>query len=638
MSVPGIVRKVLTQAGIADDRVRFAAHGDYTKREYVVQYRESDSNFLARLLEDEGISHFFEHDAHGYRMVFGDGPTSHPAVADDPTVEFHDPAWLVDDEDRECIHDVRDRHEVQSGRVSIDDFDFRRPGMDLLMSAEGDAFGALEWGDYPGGYVAKLEGGRYARLRHEACQWGRRVLHMTGGVRHLQVGHRFTLDGDPASGGSQEYLILAMEHRATERQGAEAETSASAGLEHWEYRVRLEVIPAQVPFRPQRVTPRPIVRGSQTAIVVGSKDEEIYTDEYGRVKVQFHWDREGRYDQNSSCWIRASQGLAGGNYGMMFLPRVGQEVIVDFLEGNPDCPLITGRVYNNDHMPPYALPAHKTRSCIKTNSSKKGNGTNEIRFEDKKGDEQLLLFAHRSLHVRSRGNTVQNAGYDHHHTVGHNKLELVKENKHSIVKLDLMEEIQGSKYLDVKGDVGEQFGNHSENLEGQYYLSATGPAVLESSQGITLRCGGNFITIDGSGVWINGVHVGLNSGGSPLAGTLYVSDAPEEPASAATAKPGHDTRYTPAGGDTPGEIDDLDPSGGDDDPTDDLTSWIEIEMVDELGRPWPHEAFEIEQPDGDMIRGTLDAKGRAHVSVRKPGTCQIRFPNLDADTWRRANA
>jgi type VI secretion system secreted protein VgrG len=372
---------------------------------------------------------------------------------------------------------------------------------------------------------------------------------------------------------------------------------------------------------------------------VGPKQEEIHTDSYGRVKVQFHWDRDGRFDELSSCWIRASQGMAGGGYGMMFLPRVGQEVIVDFLEGNPDRPIITGRVYNNDHMPAYGLPEEKTRSYIKTNTTLGGKGTNEICFEDRRGSEQLKLYAQRNMHLRSRGNTVQNVGHDHHLTVAHDKFELVKENKHATVKLDQLEAIEGNKCLTVEGDVDELFGRHSEWVQGPYALFAEDYAVIEANSGITLRCQGNFITIDSAGVWINGTQVGLNSGGSPLVAPSDIETGfPELPVNAACAKPGRDTRYTPAGGDQPSEIDDPDPDRGDDDPSETEVSWIEIEMIDELGRPWKGESFEIEQPDGDVIRGTLDASGRAHVGIRKPGMCQIRFPRLDADTWRRAHA
>src|SRR5205085_10995964 len=220
---------------------------------------------------------------------------------------------------------------------------------------------------------------------------------------------------------------------------------------------RFECIPANVTYRPSRTTPWPTMRGTQTARVVGPRNEEIHTDEYGRVKVQFHWDREGRFDENSSCWIRVSQGMAGGQYGMMFLPRVGQEVVVDFLEGDPDQPIITGRVYNGDHMPPYELPKEKTKSCIKTNSSQGAGGTNEIRFEDLKGSEQLLLHAEKDLHVRAKNDRVASIEHDDHLTVRKNRYELVKKSRHSEVRLDLLTKVGGNQLTRVAGDVGEEF-------------------------------------------------------------------------------------------------------------------------------------------------------------------------------------
>ncbi|MBK8268649.1 MAG: type VI secretion system tip protein VgrG [Planctomycetes bacterium] len=195
-----------------------------------------------------------------------------------------------------------------------------------------------------------------------------------------------------------------------------------------EYECSFECVPASVTFRPARVTPWPVMRGTQTARVSGPAGEEIHTDKYGRVKVQFNWDREGRFNEDSSCWIRVSHGMAGGGYGMMFLPRVGQEVVVDFLEGNPDKPIIVGSVYNADHMPPYALPADKTKSVIKTNSTTGGGGTNEICFEDRKDSEQLLIHAQRDFHVRVKHDRVETVENDHL-TVEAAKHELVKKIK-----------------------------------------------------------------------------------------------------------------------------------------------------------------------------------------------------------------
>jgi hypothetical protein len=404
------------------------------------------------------------------------------------------------------------------------------------------------------------------------------------------------------------------------------------------YECRFECIPASVDYRPPRVTPWPKMRGTQTARVVGPEGEEIYTDEYGRVKVQFNWDREGGFKENASCWIRVSQGFAGGAYGMMFLPRVGQEVIVDFLEGDPDKPIITGRVYNADNMSPYPLPAEKTKSVIKTNSSTGGGGTNEIRFEDLKDKEQILLYAQKDLHIRVQNDRVENVDHDHHLTVKEHKFELVKQNKHSEVKLDLSEKIGGKRSLTVKGDVGEDVtGNHSEKVGMNYFLDAGMNLVLSSGVNITLKVGGNSIALTNAGIFISGSMIYLNSGSGSTGGQTVALKATEAPVDADSVQPGRDVTYTRQEELGPGEVP-PDQPGITSEPvqTERETSWIEIELVDEIGQPIPFERYQITAPDGETIRkGSLDQRGSAHVPIPEEGICRISFPDLDAEAWYR---
>ncbi len=405
------------------------------------------------------------------------------------------------------------------------------------------------------------------------------------------------------------------------------------------YECRFECIPGDVAYRPARLTPWPQIRGSQTARVVGPSGEEIHTDKYGRVKVQFNWDREGAFDENSSCWIRVSQGSAGGQYGMMFLPRVGHEVVVDFLEGDPDKPIIIGRVYNQDQMPVYALPDEKTKSYIKTNTSTGGGGTNEIRFEDLKDKEQILLYAQKDLHVRVNNDHVENVDNDHHLTVANNKFELVKKAKNSEVKLDRNEKVGGNLSLEVKGDVGEKFkGGHSEEAK-DIFLKAKKKVVIEAGKGITLKVGGNFIKIDSKGITILGTKVKINSGGSADSGKAVPLTAPEKTVTADKAEPGKDVTYSGGGELAKGEVP-ADIAGYTPEPEEVVVeiTWIEIELVDEEGGPVPYERYEITAPDGEtVIKGELDRHGQAHrVVPGKPGeTCQIAFPNLDIDAWER---
>lgn len=405
------------------------------------------------------------------------------------------------------------------------------------------------------------------------------------------------------------------------------------------YECRFECIPDGVAYRPPRVTPRPEMRGCQTARVVGPAGEEIYTDKYGRVKVQFHWDREGKFDDKSSCWVRVSQGSAGGQYGMMFIPRVGQEVVVDFLEGDPDDPIIVGRVYNADHLPPYELPAEKTKSVIKTNSSKGGGGTNEICFEDAKGKEEILVYAEKDLCLRAKNNHVENIGNEYHLTVEKKKYELVKQETHLEVKLDVNEKIGGKKLTKVEGDVAAEIaGKHTEKVTGDFYLKSDGKIVIEAGSEITLKCGGNFVKIDSGGVTEMGTQIKLNSGGSAGSGSAVDLQEVKPTIAARTAKPGKDKTYSggaalPAGQMDPGI------AGYEWPPVEEEkkeTSWIEIEMVDEEGQPWPNEEYELTLADGSVKRGQLNARGLAHVNLPEKMVCQIGFPKLDRRAWERA--
>jgi len=430
------------------------------------------------------------------------------------------------------------------------------------------------------------------------------------------------------------------------------------------YENRFRCIPGAVTYRPARVTPWPVMRGSQTARVVGPAGEEIHTDEYGRVRVQFAWDRVGceggepmLHGADSSCWIRVSQGFAGGNYGIMFIPRVGQEVVVDFLEGNPDLPLIVGRVYNADHMPPYPLPDEKTKSVIKTRSSKGGGGSNEIRFEDLKDSEQMLFYAQKDLHVRAQAMRVETIGADRHLGVGGCKVEQVGKHKSNLkveVKGDHSFKVLGKESVnicgtrshDVGGDVVDKFGcNHKHEVTATYALKALS-AKIEASTGIEIVCGGSSIVLTPAAIFIVAPLVNINSGsGPPVAPVTAMAtspEAPDLPAEADTVEHGEDTRYDgreePPPAEPLGLLAGAEYERGEEEEVE--TTWISIELVDEADNPVPSEPYEITGPDGKTKRqGTLDANGKAYVTFQGPagGMCQISFPRLDMVAWERAN-
>jgi type VI secretion system secreted protein VgrG len=630
MSVPGIIRRALLDAGMPESSFRFALHGQHTAREYVVQYRESDMDFVSRLMEDEGLFFFFEHTVDGCCMIIADGPTGHPTNPDVSDFIFRDPRGL--EPQVEHVYHVSDSHEVRSGRVTLDDFDFKRPAFELKSSKGDKQFAALEISDYPGGFDDRDVGQRLAQIRLEEKTWPRHVMRMESIIRCLRAGFRFTLSEHPQESLNREYVAVSVTHSAAEYAGAQEDNLVPPALA---YRCRITALPADVPYRAPRRTAKPFAHGSQTAIVVGPQSEEIYVDEYGRVKVQFHWDRQGEYNEHSSCWIRVSQGLAGGNYGMMFLPRVGQEVIVDFLEGNPDRPVITGRVYNKDHMPPYALPDAKSISTIRTCSTPGAKGGNEIRFDDAKGSEQLLLFAQKDMHFRAKAGRFESTGGNRHATVSGDEFEQIQKNQHLTVGLDQLETIGGNVERTVRGDIREECqGSKRSAFVGGVTLSTAAFRVESSS--IVLTCGGNFIKIDSSGVTIVGAMVDINSGGSAGPDQSFpAAKVIKTPTPAATIEFGHNTRYN-AAPETLAALEPVDVVGGPDDPAVATeVVWIEIELIDEAGMPCAGERYELRLPDGAIRRGALNEHGLAHESVPQAGICEISFPKLDAAAWER---
>lgn len=639
MSVPGIIKQVLTDAGIGPDLFRFALQREYPKRDFVVQYRESEFDFIARLMEDEGIFFYFEHDEKKHVMVFGDSPVAHKPIsavlgpdADAATAElpYRTRTGLVAERDSVCL--VDERHELAIGMAELDEFNFTRPGSALRSKSELPNENALYLFDHPGKYETKEQGDIYARIRLEEFQCARRTLRMSATARNLAPGFTFTLVEHPAASVNGEYLLTQVQHVARQRQSAE-EDALLAG-EELDYEVEVRTIPAGVPFRPQRKTPKPTVKGSQTAIVVGPRSEEIFTDKFGRVKVQFAWDPAENWDERSSCFIRVSQGWAGGQYGFQFLPRVGHEVIVDFLEGDPDRPIITGRVYNGDLLPPFDLPDNKMISGIKTKATPQADGASALIFDDSAGNERVHLHAQRSMEITTEGSRIDGTGGDQDISVGRNRRDGVKGYYELVVGTDNNQQVGGTKRCGISGNFHVDVGGGHFERAAAYVLKAGANAIIEADS-ITLRAGGNFIHIGPDGIDILGSVVNINSGGTASVGTDAVPPAIVGAAGGTHVPHGYDVRYVSANGaaQTGVQMSVVAPARTTDDPK--RTSWIEIEMVDEAGQPWPGEPFEVTSPDGSVIRGTLDQNGMAHVELEDPGLCRISFPKLDMEAWQR---
>lgn len=631
MSVPGIVQKVLADAGIPSDQVRLALVGSYEPRDYVVQYRESDFDFISRLMEDEGIYYYFEHGDDTHVMVLADSPASHKALAERDAFVFRHAASLAPRE--EHVYRVRDRRALCTGKVVLNDFDFTRVSADLFGRAQ-KASDTSKIVDFPGKHMTKELGQRYADIRLEEHQCRRQIVEMAASIRTLTPGYRMTLGEHPVDGLNRTYLIAEVRHRGAQGQSGQEEAGPQALTT---YEAEVLALPAETQFRPPRATPRPTVRGSQTAIVVGPENEDIYVDEFGRVKVQFLWDPDRPFNEKSSCWVRVSQGWAGGGYGMMFLPRIGHEVIVDFLEGDPDRPIITGRVYNGDLSPIWDLPDKKHKSGIKSKSTPDGDGASALIFHDLVGEEYVHLHSQRDLEVSAEASRVDDTGGDLDVTVGGDRREAVKGYHELDVGSDCDEAVGGNKVVDIKGSHGLAVGGAMVCTTGSHFVVQAGDHLLiESSASVSLRCGGNFINIHPGGIDILGSVVNINSGGNVGA---YNDGPPSADIAGAGGgkhvRHGYDVVYVPESSDaTPAPLSLAQRGGMSQDPLR-IASWIEIELVDEAGQPWPNEPYEITAPDGQVIRGALDSNGLARVNVANPGACRISFCNLDAAAWER---
>jgi type VI secretion system secreted protein VgrG len=640
-SVQDIIHQILQEGGIPpNERFEFRLQNQYEPREYCVQYRETDLNFISRLLEEEGIFYFFEHAEDKHLLVFGDSTVNYQPIQGNATISYHPPDTMVPE--KEVIHSFIFSRQIHTGKITLKDFDFEKPSLDLTKTDQGNIHQKLEIYDYPGNYIEENAGKKVAQIRLQESILYRDRAEGESGCSRLTPGFTFSLNDHDRGDFNQEYLLTEIVHMGSQPQVFEEQ---AGGLE-FSYSNSFISIPSSVTFRPERKTIKPVVEGVQTAIVVGPQGEEIYTDKYGRIKVQFHWDREGIKDENSSCWIRVASTFAGGNYGCIFIPRIGQEVIVDFLEGDPDNPIITGRVYNANTMPPYKLPDEKTKSTIKTNSSKGGEGFNEIRFEDNKGEEEIFIHAEKNMDLRVKNDRKEWVGNDRHLVVKRDKCEQVERDNHIIIKRDEIKEITRDHNLKIKGkeaievtksrsitvneDVIEVFKkNHSEQVSQDFYVKGMN-LVLEGMSGLTIKVGGNFITINSSGVYIKGSMVMLNSGGSALSGSAGSAISPAAPLVAqiaGTAAPGMDPQEAAAHNA---------PWHQEPEEEKEEKSWIEIQLVDENDQPVAGERYRITLSDGTTVdQGRTDSNGMAKITGIDPGTCKITFPDLDKEAWEK---
>ncbi len=428
-TVPDIIKAVFREHGFSD--FKDSLSGSYRTWDYLVQYRETDFNFVSRLMEQEGIYYYFKHEEGKHTLVLADSYGAHAPLGGYANIPYYAPSRAVRDEH---ISDWYFAKSVQPGKYVLRAYDFRKPKANLEVNSvvsRQHAQSEYEVFDYTGEYVERSEGDVYARARIEELQAHYERARAVCNVRGVCTGGLFKLTEYPRKDQNREYLVVSS-HQSIVL--GDYESGDTAGLQ---FSCTFEAIESHTPFRIERDTPKPAMQGPQTAVVVGPSGEEIWTDKYGRVKLQFAWDRYGKADENSSCWVRVSQVWAGANWGAMHIPRIGHEVIVDFIEGDPDRPIVTGRVYNAANTTPYDLPGNKTQSGLKSRSSKSGSGDNfnEIRFEDLKGSEEMYIHAEKNQTIIVENDKTTSVLHDNKESVTHDeKIEVGNDQATEVAK------------------------------------------------------------------------------------------------------------------------------------------------------------------------------------------------------------
>jgi type VI secretion system secreted protein VgrG len=684
LSIPDIVGSLLGEWGIGPIwRIDRQA---YPKLDFKVQYGESDHAFVARLLEEAGIAFTFSHEA---------GDEAPPALLLADALHEGDPRserlpFVAEPDrasEREYVTGVRLGHEVRPGAHAIRDFDFRRASFPLLAEAKKAKTPEDRYEQYhyrPGAFLVD-DGGEdahdldFGKDRADrallADRAGKRAIAYETNAIDLSPGSVFSITGHPHPelDEAKKLLVTAL---------------SIQGSPDGEWTMKGRAVFADEPYRPPAETPRPVIRSVQSAIVVGPGEQEIHTDEHGRVRVQFPWDREGGFDEESSCWIRVSQGWGGAAFGLSTLPRVGQEVLVAFLDGDPDQPVIVGRLFNALNPVPYDLPKDKTISAWKSDSSPGSAGYNEILFEDRKGEELVRVQAEKSLRALVKNDETITIGHDREKRVGGSEVETAGEDRAQVTGKDRIETIETIRTTFVGGDRGERVkGKEAERIEGrvrirvgkglhtrvegtrrkwaqgdghllvkgssseeagktrslraqgleveiegscgleageEIHCHADTKAVAEGEDGLTFKGAGGFVRIDSVGVTIKGQLVKINAGGSAGSGSGVSAEEPEDPEEANVEEP--------APPPPPPEPKKEPPKRR---PVVEKT-WIRVRIVDADGRtPVPGTAYQIRLPNGAIKRGRVDESGEVTFHGIDPGECELTLPELDGDAWER---
>ncbi|ELE8120009.1 type VI secretion system tip protein VgrG [Vibrio fluvialis] len=529
-TVPEILSILLQEMGIND--YAFALTRDCAQREFCVQYRETDLDFLHRLAAEEGLVYSFIHEEGKHTLIFSDASESLPKLGE--PIPYNTLAGGMIESPYISALSVHTQSEVS--QTALQDYSFKKPAYSFAQQAVGTEMAYqqpnYEHFDAPGRYKDDVSGKAFSQIR---LDYLRRNAHTATGKSNqplLRPGVKFDLQEHLDDTLNRDWLVVRVTSQGTQPQALEEAGGNGATT----YANQISLIPAH---RTWRATPqaKPQVDGPMIATVVGPQGEEIFCDEHGRVKLHFPWDRYSNGDEHSSCWVRVSQGWAGSQYGMIAIPRIGHEVIVSFLNGDPDQPIVTGRTYHATNTAPYTLPDNKTKTVLRTETHQ-GQGYNELSFEDQAGSEQIYLHAQKDFDGLIENDHTRVIKHDKHLTVENDRFTQIKNNQHLIVGGESRESVTGNRTLMVEGSLHVKTGSVWVNESGtEVHIKAGQKVVIEAGSEITVKAGGSFVKVDPAGVHLSGAGVNLNSGGSPGSGSGFSGQAATLPGNLDDAPP-----------------------------------------------------------------------------------------------------
>ncbi|MBL4238251.1 type VI secretion system Vgr family protein [Vibrio fluvialis] len=529
-TVPEILSILLQEMGIND--YAFALTRDCAQREFCVQYRETDLDFLHRLAAEEGLVYSFIHEEGKHTLIFSDASDSLPKLGE--PIPYNTLAGGMIESPYISALSVHTQSEVS--QTALQDYSFKKPTYSFAQQAVGTEM-AYQQPDYehfdaPGRYKNDVSGKAFSQIR---LDYLRRNAHTATGKSNqplLRPGGQFDLQEHLDDTLNRDWLVVSVTSQGTQPQALEEAGGNGATT----YANQFTLIPAHRTWR-AKPQAKPQVDGPMIATVVGPEGEEIFCDEHGRVKLHFPWDRYSNGDEHSSCWVRVSQGWAGSQYGMIAIPRIGHEVIVSFLNGDPDQPIVTGRTYHATNTAPYALPDNKTKTVLRTETHQ-GQGYNELSFEDQAGSEQIYLHAQKDFDGLIENDHTSVIKHDKHLTVENDRFTQIKNNQHLTVGGESRESVTGNRTLMVEGSLHVKTGSVWVNESGtEVHIKAGQKVVIEAGSEITVKAGGSFVKVDPAGVHLSGAGVNLNSGGSPGSGSGFRGQAATLPGNLDDAPP-----------------------------------------------------------------------------------------------------